>query len=116
VRGFSPFSTYSIGGIAILVVWAYRTLVLAERRAGHVITLLGGLFGTLIFVVHTRGARINEIAKAGSGWFFSWTLRIRNPSRRSRARVRLMNLVRVPTKASRVASRPRMCRDTSELR
>jgi len=74
VRAISPFGKTSIFGVAILAVWAYGTLVLAERRAGYIIMLIGGLFGTLIPVVHWQGVHINEMAQASGGWFFSFAL------------------------------------------
>src|SRR5262245_13630066 len=74
VRGISPFNAYSVGGVAILVVWAYGTLVFAERRAGYVTMLLGGIFGTLIPIVHWQGKRINEVAQASGGWSFCFVL------------------------------------------
>lgn len=43
VRGFEPGGLKNLSGILILVVWLYATLVLADRRSGHVILLLGGL-------------------------------------------------------------------------
>ena len=41
VRGISPGGVSGLFGVLILVVWLYGTLVLAERRSGHVILLLG---------------------------------------------------------------------------
>ena len=45
VRGFSPGGVSGLGGVLILVVWLYGTLVLAERRSGYVIMLVASLLG-----------------------------------------------------------------------
>jgi hypothetical protein len=60
--------------VPILVVWLYATLVLAGRRSGYVILLLGSLLGALVPVLHFQGKRIAEIAGSSGGFFFIWTL------------------------------------------
>jgi len=73
VRGISnaePSNT----ALLVLVVLLYGTLVLAERRSGHVIMLLVGLFAAGMPVIHMRGAHYGEIAKSAGGFFFVWTL------------------------------------------
>jgi len=60
--------------LAVLVVLLYGTLVLAERRSGHVIMLLVGLFAAAMPVMHMRGAHYGEIAKSTGDFFFVWTL------------------------------------------
>ena len=60
--------------LAVLVVLLYGTLVLPERRAGHVLMLLIGLFAAAMPVMHMRGAHYGEIAKSPGGFFFVWTL------------------------------------------
>jgi len=76
VRGFErPVS--SLFAVPILVIWLYGTLVLAERRSGYVILLLGSLGGTLAPIIHFRamgGAFGGEIARSSGGLFFVWTL------------------------------------------
>src|SRR5207237_10230916 len=42
--------------VPILVVWLYGTLVLAERRSGHIIMLVGSLLPLGIPVIHVMGA------------------------------------------------------------
>jgi hypothetical protein len=49
-------------------------IVLAERRSGHVIMLLVGLFAAAMPVLHMRGAHYGEIARSTGGFFFVWTL------------------------------------------
>src|SRR5579864_3389707 len=73
VRGISKAESSNIA-LAVLVVLLYGTLVLAERRSGHVIMLLVGLFAAAMPVMHMRGAHYGEIAKSPGGFFFVWTL------------------------------------------
>jgi hypothetical protein len=73
VRGISKAEP-SNTALAVLVVLLYGTLVLAERRSGHIIMLLVGLFAAAMPVMHMRGAHYGEIAKSPGGFFFVWTL------------------------------------------
>jgi hypothetical protein len=75
VRGMEPGTLSSLVVVPILVVWLYGTLVLAERRSGYVIILLGSLLGLVVPVVHMKGAGVGgEIAKSSGAFFFIWTL------------------------------------------
>jgi hypothetical protein len=76
VRGMEKGGLSNLIAIPILVVWLYGTLVLAERRSGYVIVLLGSLLGLAIPVVHMKGAGVGaQVAKApGGGFFFVWTM------------------------------------------
>ena len=47
VRGFEPGGFKHLSGVLTPVVWLYGTLVLAERRSGYMIVLLGSLLGFL---------------------------------------------------------------------
>jgi hypothetical protein len=73
VRGISKAEPSNIA-LLVLVVLLYGTLVLGERRSGHVIMLLVGLFAASMPVIHMRGAQYGEIAKSAGGFFFVWTL------------------------------------------
>src|SRR6476646_2122825 len=73
VRGISKAES-SNTALAVLVLLLYGTLVLSERRLGHVIMLLVGLFAAAMPVMHMRGAHYPEIAKSPGGFFFVWTL------------------------------------------
>jgi len=73
VRGTSKAEP-SNTALLILAVLLYGTLVLAERRSGHVIMLLVGVFAAAMPVIHVRGAHYSEIAKSAGGFFFVWTL------------------------------------------
>jgi hypothetical protein len=73
VRGISPAES-SNTALVVLVVFLYGTLVLAERRLGHVIMLIIGLFAAGMPVIHMRGTHYPEIARSTGGFFFVWTL------------------------------------------
>src|ERR1044072_1324143 len=73
VRGISKAES-SNTALVVLVVFLYGTLVLAERRSGHVIMFLVGLFAAGMPVIHMRGAHYPEIAASAGGFFFVWTL------------------------------------------
>ena len=73
VRGISKAES-SNTALLVLVVFLYGTLVLADRRAGHVIMLLVGFFAASMPVIHMRGAHYGEIAHSTGGFFFVWTL------------------------------------------
>ena len=73
VRGISKAES-SNTALVVLVVLLYGTLVLAERRSGHVIMLLVGLLAAGMPVIHMRGAHYAEIARSSGGFFFVWTL------------------------------------------
>jgi hypothetical protein len=76
VRGFEPGGFKNLSGILILVVWLCGTLLLAERRLGYVIMLLGSLLGSVLPLAHMRGAGLvgGRIADSGGKHFFVWTL------------------------------------------
>jgi biotin transporter BioY len=73
VRGISKAEPANIA-LLVLVVFLYGTLVLADRRSGHVIMLLVGLLAAAMPVMHMRGAHYGEIATSTGGFFFVWTL------------------------------------------
>ena len=73
VRGISKAEPSNMA-LLVLAVFLYGTLVLAERRSGHVIMLLVGLFAAAMPVIHMRGAHYSEIARSTGGFFFVWTL------------------------------------------
>ena len=63
--------------IPILVIWLYGTLVLAERRSGYIIMLVGSLLGLGMPIIHVTGAGgvfRGEIAKSSPAFLFVWTL------------------------------------------
>jgi hypothetical protein len=73
VRGISKAEQSDIA-LLVLGLWLYGTLVLTEKRSGHVIMLLVGLFAAAMPALHMRGAHYPDIAKSPGGFFFVWTL------------------------------------------
>src|ERR1700758_690278 len=73
VRGISKAQSSNIA-LLVLAIFLYGTLVLPERRSGHIIMLLIGLFAAAMPVMHMRGAHYGDIAKSPGGFFFVWTL------------------------------------------
>ena len=69
VRGISKAESSNIA-LAVLMVFLYGTLMLAERRSGYVIMLLVGLFAATMPVIHMREAHYGEIAKSPNDFFF----------------------------------------------
>jgi len=55
VRGMEPGRVSNLVAVPIFVVWLYGTLVLAERRSGYVIILLGSLLALAVPVIHMKG-------------------------------------------------------------
>lgn len=76
VRGFEPGGLKNINGVIILVVWLFGTLVLAGRRSGYIIILLGSILGTLVPIAHMLRAGLvgGRIANSGGMLFWVWTL------------------------------------------
>ena len=62
--------------VPILVVWLYGTLLLGERRSGHVIMLIGSILAMGMPVIHVMGPRgiFNvEFAKYSGAFLFFWS-------------------------------------------
>jgi hypothetical protein len=76
VRGFEPGGVKNISGVLMLVVWLYGTTVLAERRSGYIIILLGSILGSGVPVVHMIGKGLvgGRIANSSGMLFWVWTL------------------------------------------
>jgi hypothetical protein len=75
--GLAARGAWNLIAVLILFVLLYGTLVLAERRSGYIIMLIGGLFGLGMPVIHMVLARTvvaNELARARGDYFFVWTL------------------------------------------
>lgn len=73
-RGISPPGGDNVGAVVIFVVWLIGTLLLAERRVGLVLMLLGGIFAAAMPILHMRGARYPALAAGDGGFFFVWSL------------------------------------------
>ena len=77
VRGMEPGTVSNLPAVPICALWLYGALVLAERRSGQVIMLLGALLGMAVPVLHMMGSGVGAggpIAGSGGAFFFVWTL------------------------------------------
>lgn len=76
VRGFEPGGVKNITGVLMMVVWLYGSTVLAGRRSGYIIMLLGAILGSGVPVVHMIGKGLvgGRIANSSGIFFFVWTL------------------------------------------
>jgi hypothetical protein len=76
VRGFEPGGIKNISGVLMMVVWLYGATVLAGRRSGYIIMLLGAILGSGVPVVHMigRGLVGGSIANSSGIHFWVWTL------------------------------------------
>ena len=54
-RGIELGTINASGGLVILFVWLYATLVIAERRLGLVILLLGSIVASGVPILHMTG-------------------------------------------------------------
>jgi hypothetical protein len=66
-----------VGGVLITVVLLYGTLVLAERRSGYIIMLLGSLFSLIVPIIHMKGRGVgitSRVPHYSGHFFFVWTL------------------------------------------
>lgn len=74
-RGMEPGTLSAFGGVVILVVWLSGTLVLGDRRSGYIISLLGGILGLGVLVLHMSGKGMvgGRIPINSPGAFF-WVL------------------------------------------
>jgi len=71
-RGIEPGTVSAFGGLLILAVWLCATLVLAGRRSGLVILLVGSILASGVPVLHMQGAGLigGRIAANSSGALF----------------------------------------------
>jgi hypothetical protein len=64
-------------GVPDRVLWLYATLLLAERRSGHIVMLVGSLLAAGMPVIHVMGAGgvfRGQIARSSPAFLFVWTL------------------------------------------
>jgi hypothetical protein len=73
-RGLETGGLPALGGVLILVVWLSGTLVFAERRSGYIITLLGGILGLGVLILHMSGAGLVGRRIANTSGIFFWVL------------------------------------------
>src|SRR5438045_9752892 len=77
IRGFAPGKLSNVFVVLVVTIWLYATLLLAERRSGHVIILVMSLLSSGIPVVHMTGKRgITAGIPLSAGAFFSLRTRV----------------------------------------
>jgi hypothetical protein len=77
VRGMEPGKLTNLSAVPTFVFWLYGALVLAERRSGYIISLLGGLFALVVPLAHMRGKGVgvtSSLAHSSGHFFFVWTM------------------------------------------
>jgi hypothetical protein len=77
VRGFEKGGVSNLVAVPVVVVWLYATLLLAGRRSGYVVILLGSLLGMFVPYVHMSGRGVgagSRVAGSDGALFFVWTL------------------------------------------
>jgi hypothetical protein len=76
VRGFEPGKLSTETGVLIIVAYLCGTLVLAERRSGYAIILLGSILSAGVPVIHMRGAGLvgGRVANSSGMFFWVWTM------------------------------------------
>ena len=75
-RGFEPGGFKNISGVLMMVIWLYGTTMLAGRRSGYIIILLGAILGSGVPVFHMMRAGLvgGRIANSSGIFFWVWTL------------------------------------------
>lgn len=69
----------TIVAVPVLVVWLYGTLMLAERRSGHIIMLVGSLIAMGMPVLHVMGPTgffTGYLARLAPAFLFVWGMHI----------------------------------------
>jgi hypothetical protein len=77
IRGIEKGGISNLIAVPIAVLWLYGTLVLAERRMGYVVIILGSLLGLIIPVAHMAFGKGlgGPVSRSGEGaFFFIWTI------------------------------------------
>ena len=71
-NGMEPGTLSGFGGVIILVVWLCGTLLLADRRSGYIIMLIGGILGVGVLVLHMMGRGMVGGRVANTNGIFFW--------------------------------------------
>jgi len=76
-RGIEPGTMSAVGGLVILLVWLYATVVIGHKRAGLVFLVLASLLAAGVPILHMQhagwvGGRIAP--NSGGALFWVWTL------------------------------------------
>jgi len=71
--GTWPAAEGNLVAIVILLVFLCGAILLAGRRSGYIIMLIGGLFAAAMPVLHLTAPRFGLVPRPGQP-FFMWTL------------------------------------------
>jgi hypothetical protein len=75
VHGMFPRGLAGLLAVVALTVWLYATMLLNQRRSGHVIILAFSLFASYLPIIHMKGSGgVTGGIKSGGAFFFAWTL------------------------------------------
>lgn len=75
VHGMEPGTSANLGALPIMTVWLVGALLLAERRLGQLIMLLGALLSIVVPVLHMSGAGVGgAFARSQGAFLFIWTI------------------------------------------
>ena len=75
VRGYEPGTWSNAAAFPMFTLWMYGALVLAGRRSGYVILLLGSILSMCAPATHMMGRGLGgEIAKSPGALLFIWTI------------------------------------------
>lgn len=76
VRGLEPGGVSNFNGVLILAVWLYASVMLAGRRVGYAIVLIGSIGASGVPYLHMTGVGLvgGRIANSTGKFFWVWTL------------------------------------------
>jgi hypothetical protein len=77
VRGFEKGGLSNLTAAPMVVFWLFGTLMLAGRRSGYIIIILGSLLSLAIPIIHMKGRGIglgSSIGNTSGAFFFVWIL------------------------------------------
>src|SRR5207247_10555154 len=75
--GMAVRGAWNLIAVLILLVWLYGTLVLAERRSGYIIMLIGSLLGSgmsVLYMILELSVVTIEISRDRRDYLFVWWL------------------------------------------
>jgi hypothetical protein len=75
VRGIEPGTLATFNGVLMLATWLYGTLVLANRRSGYIVMMLGATLGIVVSIAHMRGVGLvgGRMVNAEGVYFWVFT-------------------------------------------
>jgi hypothetical protein len=75
VFGYEPSGLINPIAMTIAAFWFYSTFVLAGRRAGYLLLLIGSFAAAVVPLIHMSGSGVrDEVVRSSGGLFFLWVL------------------------------------------